>query len=281
MDLTPIATAAEHLSEPVKVLIERISAGVSRAYEPLHARRMARATVDAKFIEKLGKHDVQELAAAYAEREVYRNARKQLNLKLVADKALPHLLGTPESKQVPPEEEWVEEFEEKAERAHSSSLQELWARILAGEIKESGSIPKRTLRYVSDLDQRTAVFFQKVVSCSVFGNARILIAYPGFFEKMQISIFDLKELASLGFIELPTFKQAVTHESGFLRFGKQAFQFMPAKTEHQNLDFYLFTRVGETLANVCEPIINDTYFSQLGVEMTKAGWSFQIVRQQA
>jgi hypothetical protein len=59
------------------------------------------------------------------------------------------------------DEDWLNVFERYAEDASTERMQELWARILAGEIRSPKSFSLKTLRFASELDQETARLFEK------------------------------------------------------------------------------------------------------------------------
>jgi Protein of unknown function (DUF2806) len=54
---------------------------------------------------------------------------------------------------VAPSEDFMRMFEDIAEKVSSDELADLMARILAGEIRKPGSVPRRTLQVVAVLDQ--------------------------------------------------------------------------------------------------------------------------------
>jgi hypothetical protein len=90
--------------------------------------------------------------------------RAQANKEGVAKKAIEYL--SRESEQVSdkpetPEEDWLNIFERYAEDASSEKLRDLWARVLAKEIRKPKSFSLRTMRFISELDSETAQLFQK------------------------------------------------------------------------------------------------------------------------
>lgn len=94
-------------------------------------------------------------------------ARKQANAAGVAVEAidamktLPPPEGTtagasthePEAKI---DEDWMNQFTRYAEDASSEQLQQIWGRVLAGEVREPGSFSRHTLRFIAELDKETA-----------------------------------------------------------------------------------------------------------------------------
>ena len=103
-------------------------------------------------------------------------ARKALEVLQEETKALaPPDHGSQNSATQPPppldvDDDWLNIFEQYAENASSGRLQELWARILAGEIRRPKTFSLKTLRFVSELDQETAALFEKYVPF-ICGNA--------------------------------------------------------------------------------------------------------------
>jgi Protein of unknown function (DUF2806) len=91
-------------------------------------------------------------------------ARKQVNTSGVAVEAIEAIRALP-----PPEpeassekisenlnEDWMNQFVRYAEDASSEDLQQIWGRVLAGEIRQPGSFSKQTLRFIAELDKETA-----------------------------------------------------------------------------------------------------------------------------
>ena len=60
-------------------------------------------------------------------------------------------------------EDWLNVFSSHADNATSEHLRSLWARILAGEIRQPGAFSLTTLRTLSELDQQIATMFEREV----------------------------------------------------------------------------------------------------------------------
>jgi hypothetical protein len=94
-------------------------------------------------------------------------ARKQANAAGIAVEAIETMKALP-----PPEaaaagtsaqdhdeeidEDWMNQFVRYAEDASSERLQQVWGRVLAGEIRKPGSFSRHTLRFIAELDKETA-----------------------------------------------------------------------------------------------------------------------------
>ena len=89
----------------------------------------------------------------------------------VAGLAVDELLGQankeePEASEEKPgnlDEDWLNHFSAHSEKASSEGVRRLWAKVLAGEIRQTGSFSLSSLRLLSELDQRMAATFQREV----------------------------------------------------------------------------------------------------------------------
>ena len=83
--------------------------------------------------------------------------RRQVNKEAVAMKTIKNLQADPAPEHSDgPSEDWLAKFERHAEDASSDQLRSLFAKLLAGEIRNPGAISPRTLHVISMLDQETA-----------------------------------------------------------------------------------------------------------------------------
>ncbi|MGO9237981.1 MAG: DUF2806 domain-containing protein [Methylocella sp.] len=93
-------------------------------------------------------------------------AKKTIDILVheTAQNAQPSLSTSAPNHELPPpevDEDWLNVFEKYAEDASSERMQTLWARVLAGEIRNPKQFSLKTLRFVSELDQETARLFEK------------------------------------------------------------------------------------------------------------------------
>ena len=95
-----------------------------------------------------------------------REARRLLNLASVAQIAIEDLrdhssasdAGTAASEI---SDDWLNWFQDFAEKASSESVRTLWGKILAGEARKPGRFSIGTLRTLAEIDHDTALLFQK------------------------------------------------------------------------------------------------------------------------
>lgn len=108
-------------------------------------------------------------AIAAAQKYSERIVRSQLNLNSIASKAVDELKTqaiTSRLEDVPEvEDDWLNAFEVEAAQMSSDHAQRIFAKILAGEINRPSTFSKKTLKLMSQLDNRAAEVFR--VACSI------------------------------------------------------------------------------------------------------------------
>lgn len=107
---------------------------------------------------------------------VRQSYRKQKNKEAVSAAMIEDLRSTAEPDVGAPNEaapsiddDWLNVFERYAEDASTERMQQLWARVLAGEIRTPGKFSMRTLRFLSEFSQADALTFASFCD-SAFGD---------------------------------------------------------------------------------------------------------------
>lgn len=115
-------------------------------------------------------------AQAAASKFAQRIVRERINVDQIVTLAVQELAKLPLPHQVPsnsPEdrsdvdEDWLNVFEGEAAQVSSDYAQKVFAKILAGEINRPASFSKKTIKLISQLDNRAAHLFSLACSMSV------------------------------------------------------------------------------------------------------------------
>jgi Protein of unknown function (DUF2806) len=133
-----------------------------------------RSRVSQMLAEEVGRRaiadpDMMQRAQAHFLSDIF---RKQENVEAVAFVALEELQGSDENHAEiidEVDEDWINIFTRHAEAASSERMRQLWGKILAGEIRKTGSYAPTTMRILSELDQKTASDFS-LLSEFIFGD---------------------------------------------------------------------------------------------------------------
>lgn len=139
------------------------------------------------------------------ERHKFQEVKRQLNIENVTAFAAEELKDEPPVTDEPLDEDWITRFFRIAEDISNEEMQNLWGKILAGEIKEPKTYSLRTLELIRNLSKKEADTFIKVANFAIkSGNSNYL--FKGNDEellknKYNISYSDISLLIEIGLIQ--------------------------------------------------------------------------------
>ena len=173
-------------------LIKVVASGIGRVAGPMlapwRARRegqaeviLAKARADALLIESEahrkardylvpeGADNVTRLdfGALVGERVEYQEQKRLANIHAVTAKAAAMLQGK-QVEDAEPDHDWTARFFNDVQDVSSEQLQDLWAKILSGEVERAGRTSLRTLGILKDVDARTAELFSVFCSAAIY-----------------------------------------------------------------------------------------------------------------
>jgi len=186
--------AAKALSAPATKLIEVVSRGIGRGYDPRYKKRMADATAyeidtiagairrngdvpilfDKEGVQ-LDARSAQDLIERTGMRLFSQEVRKQQNIESIVDKAYEELKNQDTVSNEPVDDDWIVRFFNSVEDVSNEKLQDIWARILAEEIKKPKSFAMRTLEILKNISLEEAQLFENLAFCLLKSQNRIFI----------------------------------------------------------------------------------------------------------
>ena len=97
---------------------------------------------------------------------VRKEYRKQVNRQAVSEAMIEDLRSQSEIPNEPApdsiDDDWLNVFERYAEDASTERMQNLWGRVLGGELRDPGKYSMRTLRFLSEFSQVDAQLFAEL-----------------------------------------------------------------------------------------------------------------------
>ena len=245
------------LSKPATILIEKISAAVGGIFKPGQIVRVAKAEAEASRIQAESQIQVTDLHRRAMHRFLEEEAKKQLNIEAITQKALPLI----EDKSAPQNvaDDWITNFFDKSRIVSDGDMQELWSRVLAGEANGPGTFAKRTVNLLADLDKADAELFTNLCG---FGwqiwNIVPLVfnVQDELYNRSGINFNTLAHLESLGLIQfgnLAGFKrQKLAKITTVFYYGRPTNLTFPHEKDNElQIGTVLLTRAGQQLAPVC------------------------------
>ena len=101
------------------------------------------------------------------QRILFQEHKRQVNIETVVRKSANHL-GDKSVENREPDHDWTARFFNDIQDVSSEGMQNLWAKVLAGEVEKEGSTSIRTLGVLKNMDQATASLFRKFCSACIF-----------------------------------------------------------------------------------------------------------------
>jgi hypothetical protein len=97
-----------------------------------------------------------DIAETVRQRIQFQEEKRQGNIGVVVGQTA-ELLGDKEVPDQEPDHDWTARFFNYIQDVSSEEMQLLWAKVLAGQIEQPGSVPIRALSILRNLDQASTV----------------------------------------------------------------------------------------------------------------------------
>lgn len=271
----PIAKLGD-LTKPATVLIEKISDAVGGVFKPYQIVRIAKAEAEAELTRAETHIQVTDLHRRAMHRFVEEEAKRQLNIEEITERALPLLEEKSSPQNV--QDDWITNFFDKCRIVSDSDMQQLWSSVLAGEANGPGTFAKRTVNLLADIDKSDAQLFVRLCGFGwVIGDVVPLIFDPqaDIYNRQGINFNSLSHLETLGLIKFNSIggfsRLKLPKTFAVFYYGRSVELTLPQMIDNQlQMGHVLLTQAGQQLATVCgaEPIegffehVRDKWVSQ-------------------
>lgn len=272
---------------PTAKLISTVSAGIGKLYEPTHIKRMAKAKAEEiKLISGameecsivptqynngdllMNTLDWDDFIRRTQGRIAFQELQKQNNIECVVANAYNILESENSCSDEPVEQGWVNSFFDFVSNVSDEDLQNLWGKILAGEIMTPGSFSLRTLSAIRNISINEAKLFQKVLPliCRM-GEHLFITTNNDILNKYDIFYQDILLLEECGFVKLSSDTGiSVPNDKKCFFYTKE--RVANIEREHSNTKSLQYkvhplTVVGAELFFVLNQEVNNDYFIDL------------------
>lgn len=277
------------LVSPCEKLMSMVGGAIGKLYEPKHIKKMADAhayelsTVGAAMREladiktsyengnvALFTEDFQRLMQRTQNRMALQEITKQQNIESVVDKAYELLESESDVTDEPVDQDWTRRFFNITGEVSNSEMQEVWARILSGEIKHPGSFSMRTLETVRNMSKEEAQAFQRIIPLIIHnGKVYFVLSDSDVLKKYGSSFTDIMALDECGLMDSSgtlSLNLSITKaEPEYLLSDTLVVVIKGKKEESEkiSLGIHTLTRAGVELFNILEHEPNEDYTIQV------------------
>ncbi len=149
---------AKGMAKPLTKLIEVVSGAIGRVYTPID--KVLNAYADTKAAEIHAVADkTRPLTVRAAERVAHIEERRQQNIERIISISATELPPEVSAKSL--DTDWISAFFDQCKDVGSEHMQQIWAKILAGEVARPSSFSKRTLAIVQSMSKEEATLFTR------------------------------------------------------------------------------------------------------------------------
>ena len=283
------------LVSPANKLIDAVTGAIGKAYQPRHIRKVAEAKVheinvvgqalrdnaDVPIVYDKGElslntTDFDEFVKRTQSRLAYQELQKQQNIENVADKAYDLLSTETECSSEPVSQDWMTRFFNSVEDISDEDMQTLWARILAGEIKQPKSYSLRTLETLKNLSKHEAELFEKVATLATRMHGDLfLTCKTEILRRYEISYDAILCLDECGLINsdgMVSYNHKISINDSVAIFSKSKLLLLKGTSERPtmiSIGVFGLTQAGKELYSILECDSNESYLCDFAEEIEK------------
>lgn len=224
------------------------------------------------------------LADVSARNSATEEARREINASkaiIYAEEVLSNDPQTPPERSI--DDDWLFTWRDYAGGVSTEDLQQLWGKVLAGEVKSPGSYSLRTLEFLRGLSKDEAEHISSLASFVIEG--RIVRSLKPFLDEHGVTfnlLLAMQELGLLSGVEalgLTTSYKSLASER-FVRALRSNGKVLVVENDDPSkvltLEVYLLTGVGSQLLGLGSFPANIDYLRLAGKEIIKQGFAVQL-----
>jgi len=275
--------------KPLEKLFDVISKAIGRIYTPRAIRKEADAKAyEIDVIERAkakaylyGQEIEQDFLDRIEERVLYREVKKQKNIDAVTMIAAEELRNENNVSDTPVDEDWSVRFFKVVEDISDEMMQQLWGRILAGEVKNPNSFSIRTIECLKNITKQEAELFTKVANHIFTHNNEPFIFRGDDFKELYVNGFlfsDVLTLIDLGLLQSEiniglTFEPRPVDTEMFFVFGKNIIKAIKKANSIKNqIPIIKLTKTGEELLKLLSITPINAYINNFFVYLQNIGF---------
>ncbi|GIM29312.1 hypothetical protein CPJCM30710_19780 [Clostridium polyendosporum] len=279
------------IGEPLKKLIEVVSLGFGKIYEPHAIKKNAEAkAIEIKTIaealsignlslEKISYEDGKlvmntvnnnnensNITERTIDRLISQQEKRQANIENIINNAANELKEAEFVSSEKIDEDWISRFFSISEDITSEEMQLIWGKILAGEVKKPNSYSLRTLELIRNLSKKEAELIAKIADAALSNsnNTKYYVVDDREFLKNEfdINFMDIVLLEEIGIIKKGislTINTSTNPIKDYFANGDLClFYDIQANVPQKSVNIFLLTTAGKEILSILEinPNIN-------------------------
>lgn len=225
--------------------------------------------------------DLTGLATAVSNNDFFESVRKEANVAksiLIAEDILGQ--DQQEPSETPIDDDWIYSWRDYAGRVSSEELQDLWGRILAGEVKQPGTYSMRTLEFLKGLSKSEAELISKaarfVIDGRIYREKEKFLEGEGIYFSSLLYLQDIGILSGVEALGLTTTYKTQDQNKyfkGLIASNKIILIEHEDKNKTVEANVYLLTRVGAEILRLASFGVHADYLDSVAKDYAKKGFN--------
>ena len=260
--------ALSGLSDGVKSFVDMFSREIGAFTKPIHTKRMAKAKAESAIIAAEGQIKLTEVQQRGLRRVAIAEGKRQENIESIAQKAIPHISDQAKAENV--DHDWLDNFFDKARLTSNPEIQEIWAKLLAGEVNQPTSVSKRTINLVAQLDSKDAKLFTEFCTYVWMISSPTMLIFDigtGLPGSNGVRFESLKHLDVLGLLSFEAIsdyqRSIIPKQFAIAYFGRFLVIELPQDKDALGIGHALLTETGTQLVSICSPTPSETHYQSV------------------
>ena len=266
--------------KPIEKLLDVVGNALGALCAPWQIKRVAKAEAEADRIKAIESAKTEALLTENAERYnalssieqriIHKEEKRQRNIEKVIGVAAQTIEDELHVSSEPVNPDWTTRFFDIIQDISDDEMQDLWGRILAGEVNHPNSYSLRTLEALRNITREEAQLFEELSKYVLYDGTYFIYRGSESIEgrsNVDISYEDVARLIEIGFIRSGSMivrnyynktSEAFVHH--LIYANKVAFIEQPAQSLPITIPIYSLTEVGRELYNLITIKSDYSYF---------------------
>lgn len=212
--------------------------------------------------------EIKELYGRTCSRMLYQEMRKQKNIENIVSEAKTILQDEEEVAKEAVNEDWLMRFFNSIQDISNEDMQKLWAKVLAGEIKNPNSFTLRSLDTLSKITKQEATLFEELKPYIIkYRGTLAILNDDKINEKYNIFYGKIVEMSECGLIDSSgtmrlTMKVAQQYPFELI-YDKKLLKSNNMEEKEIEIPIYKLTQAGKDILGVIGEKYDENYFQDL------------------
>jgi hypothetical protein len=271
------------LGKPATKLLDMIGKGIGRVYSDtigvkFEANRIKAIGEAKNAVKSMALESLPSLEKRANSRIDHVEAVRQKNIEDIVALSYNYLPETASEEST--DQDWIARFFNSVQDISDNQLKDVWAKILAGEVKKAGSFSLRTLDTLRNLSHDEAKLFSKACEFVVTSAYLLKLGAEFTYTKYGLNHHDLMVLCEAGLLlDTDSVQSKPDFEGGTpILFKDKLIYLEPNKETTFTYELLALTKAGKELYKILDIKVNEEFYSDAMIYYKNKGYVLREIK---